>query len=142
MGYEMVKLPEEAKEVFNKQKIIPLATVDKAGKPNVVMVAFWWFIDDDNVAVVENFFKKTHDNLAATKWATMVAFDMSIHKSYQIKCKAEQVTSGPIFEEGRKRVEEFKKKNPLELPARTVWKLKVEELWFQAPGPDAGKRLA
>ncbi len=138
----MVKVPVDAKEVFNKQKIIPLATVDKAGKPNVVMVAFWWFIDDENVAVVENFFKKTHDNLAATKWASMVAFDMSIHKSYQIKCKAEQITSGPIYEEGRKRVEEFKKKNPLELPARTVWKLKVEELWFQAPGPDACKRLA
>ncbi len=137
----MVKVPVETKEVFNKQKIIPLATVDKAGKPNVVMVAFWWFIDDENVAVVENFFKKTHDNLAATKWASMVAFDMSIHKSYQIKCKAEHVTSGSIFEEGKMRVEEFKKKNPIELPARAVWKLKVEELWFQAPGPDAGKRL-
>jgi predicted pyridoxine 5'-phosphate oxidase superfamily flavin-nucleotide-binding protein len=133
----MVKVSEEVKEVFNKQRIIPLATVDKQGKPNVVMVAFWWFIDD-----VENFFQKTHDNLAATKWGCLVAYDMSVHKSYQIKCKAELVTSGPLFEEGKQRVEEYKKKNPVELPARAVWKLGVEELWFQAPGPNAGKRLA
>ncbi len=138
----MVKISEEARAVFEKQRIIPLATVDKAGKPNVVMVAFWWFIDDEHVAVVENFLQKTRDNLATTKWGCMVAYDMSIHKSYQIKGKAELVTSGPVFEEGKKRVEEFKKKNPMELPARAVWKIKVEEIWFQAPGPDAGKRLA
>jgi hypothetical protein len=72
----------------------------------------------------------------------MVAYNMDIHKSYQIKCKAELVTSGPIFDEGKKRVEEFKKKNPMELPARAVWKLSVEELYFTAPGPNVGKRLA
>lgn len=56
--------------------------------------------------------------------------------------EAELVTSGPIFDEGKKRVEEFKKKNPMELPARAVWRLSVEELYFTAPGPNAGKRLA
>jgi predicted pyridoxine 5'-phosphate oxidase superfamily flavin-nucleotide-binding protein len=138
----MVKVPEEAKAVFDKERIIPLATVDKAGKPNVVMVAFWWWVDDEHVAVVENFLQKTHDNLAATKWGCMVAYDMSVHKSYQIKCKAEYLTSGPLFDEGRKRVEEFMKNNPMEMPGRAVWKLKVEELYFTAPGPNAGKRLA
>jgi len=72
----------------------------------------------------------------------MVAYDMAIHKSYQIKCKAELVTSGPLFDEGKKRVEEYRKQAPVELPARAVWKLKVEELYFTAPGPTAGKRLA
>ncbi len=37
---KMVKIPEEARAVFDKQRVIPLATVDKTGKPNVVMVAF------------------------------------------------------------------------------------------------------
>jgi hypothetical protein len=72
----------------------------------------------------------------------MVAYDMSVHKSYQIKCKAEYLTSGPLFDEGRKRVEEFIKNNPMEMPGRAVWKLKIEELYFTAPGPNAGKRLA
>lgn len=138
----MVKVPEEARAVFDKQRVIPLATVDNKGKPNVVMVAFWWWIDDEHVAVVENFLQKTRDNLASTKWGCLVAYDMSVHKSYQVKCKAELLTSGPVFDEGKKRVEEYMKKAPVELPARAVWKLKVEELWFQAPGPNAGKRLA
>ena len=70
----------------------------------------------------------------------MVAYNMEIHKSYQIKCKAEPVPSGPLFEEGKKRVEEYKKKASVELPAKAVWNLKVEELYFTAPGQTAEKR--
>jgi hypothetical protein len=33
------------------------------------MVAFWWWVDDEHVAIVENFLQKTHDNLTTTKWA-------------------------------------------------------------------------
>jgi hypothetical protein len=138
----MVKVPEEARAVFDKQRVIPLATADKSGKPNVVMVAFWWWIDDEHIAVVENFLQKTHENLAATKWGCMVAYNMEIHKSYQVKCRAELVTSGPLYEEGKKRVEEYRKKAPVELPAKAVWRLGVEELYFTAPDPNAGKRLA
>ena len=138
----MAKVPAEAKAVFEKQGPLPLATADKTGKPNVVMVAFWWWIDDENIAVVENFLRKTHDNLASTKWASMVSYDMSVRKSYQIKCKAEYLTSGPLYDEAKRRVEEYRKKAPIELPARGVWKLKVEELYLQTPGPDAGKKLA
>ncbi len=114
----MVKVPEEARAVFEKQRVIPLATVDKSGKPNVVMVAFWWWIDDEHVAVVENFLHKTHDNLAATKWGCMVAYNMEIHKSYQIKCKAELVTSGPLFDEGRRGSRSTGRRPPWSSPPR------------------------
>ena len=50
----------------------------------------------------------------------MVAYNIEIDKSYQIKCKAELVPSGPLFEEGKKRVEEYKKKASVELPAKAV----------------------
>ena len=71
----------------------------------------------------------------------MVAYDMAIHKSHQIMCNAELLAFGPIFDEGKKRVEQYTKKAPVERPTQAVWKLKVEKLQFQAPGQNARKRL-
>ena len=136
----MVKVSPEIKAAFEKQRVIPMATADKKARPNVILVGMWYWADDETLVVSDNYLNKTKANLLENP---VVAFNgWADQKSYQIKCKAEYLTSGPLFEEGRKRVEEFMKKNPIEMPGKAVWKLKVEELYFTAPGPNAGKRLA
>jgi predicted pyridoxine 5'-phosphate oxidase superfamily flavin-nucleotide-binding protein len=128
----MVTIPAEAKEVFNKQRIIPFATVDSTGKPNNVVVAFWWFEGDDTIVIVDNFLGKSRKNLEATKWAAVNAYDMSKHLAYQIKGKTEIQTSGKHME---------KAKTPMEMPAKAVVILKAEEIYFMAPGPKVGQKI-
>ena len=67
---------------------------------------------------------------------------MSVHKAYQIKCKAEYLTSGPIFEVRKDKMEELMKGSTKQLPAKAVWLLKAEEIYTIAPGPESGKKIA
>jgi len=138
----MVKIPEEAKAVFMKQKVIPLATVTADGKPHEVYFMFWWWVDDEHMAVVENLFHKTHENLAAKGWASVSAYDMSVHKAYHLKCKAEYKTSGPLYDVRKEKMEALMPGSTQKLPARGVWLLKAEEIYFIAPGPESGKKIA
>ncbi|MCX6643024.1 MAG: pyridoxamine 5'-phosphate oxidase family protein [Candidatus Bathyarchaeota archaeon] len=135
----MVTIPAEAKEVFNKQRIIPFATVDSTGKPNNVVVAFWWFEGDDTIVIVDNFLGKSRKNLEATKWAAVNAYDMSKHLAYQIKGKTEIQTSGKHLEKAKLMVKEAK--TPMEMPAKAVVILKAEEIYFMAPGPKVGQKI-
>jgi predicted pyridoxine 5'-phosphate oxidase superfamily flavin-nucleotide-binding protein len=138
----MVNIPEEAKAVFSKQKVIPIATVSSDGKPHEVYFMFWWWVDNEHMAIVENLFNKTHDNLVKKGWASVSAFDMSVHKAYQIKCKAEYLTSGPLYEMRKEKMEEIMKDSTQQLPAKAVWLLKAEEIYSIVPGPEAGKKIA
>jgi predicted pyridoxine 5'-phosphate oxidase superfamily flavin-nucleotide-binding protein len=138
----MVKIPEEAKAVFTKQRAIPMATVTADGKPHGVYFMLWWWVDDEHMAVVENFFHKTHDNLSSKGLCSISAYDMSVHKAYQIKCSAKNLTSGPLYEARKQKMEEVMKGSSEKLPAKSVWLLKAEEIYFIAPGPEAGKKIA
>ena len=103
---------------------------------------FWWWVDDEHVAIVENFFQKTHDNLTAKGWASISAYDMSVHKAYQIKCRVEYLTSGPLYDLRKEKMEEIMKGSTQQLPARAVWLLKAEEIYWITPSSEAGKRIA
>jgi uncharacterized protein len=138
----MVKIPEEAKAVFSKQRVIPIATVSGDGKPHEVYFMFWWWVDDEHMAVVENLFHRTHENLAAKGWASVSAYDMSVHKAYHLKCSAKLLTSGPLYEARKQKMEEIMKGSTEKLPAKAVWLLKAEEIYSIAPGPESGKRIA
>ena len=138
----MVKIPEEAKPVFEKQRVLPFATATSDGVPNSVFVAFWWFEGDDTVVVIDNFLGKTRRNLEANPWGTVTAFDMEKHKAYQLKGRAVIQTEGPRVERGKAMAKKFKEDRNMEMPAKAAVVLTVEEVYFLAPGPDAGKRLA
>jgi predicted pyridoxine 5'-phosphate oxidase superfamily flavin-nucleotide-binding protein len=138
----MVKVPEEAKAVFNKQRVIPIATVSGDGRPHEVYFMFWWWVDDEHMAIVENLFNKTHDNLVAKGWASISAFDLGAHRAYQLKCKAEHQQSGPLFDLRKQKMEEIMEGSTKQLPARSVWLLKVDEIYWITPSPEAGKKIA
>ncbi|MBN2336590.1 pyridoxamine 5'-phosphate oxidase family protein [Candidatus Bathyarchaeota archaeon] len=135
----MANLPKEAQETFTKQRVISLGTVDAEGKPNTSYVAFWWFEDDETVVLVDNFMRKTRANLENSGWAAVSAYNMDIHRAYQLKGKAVIETEGPRVERGKKMAEKFEKERGMKMPAKAAIAVKVEEIYYLQPGPEAGK---
>ncbi|MBT3283481.1 pyridoxamine 5'-phosphate oxidase family protein [Candidatus Bathyarchaeota archaeon] len=138
----MVQVPKEAQEIYTKQRIISLATVDAEGKPNTSYVAFWWFEDDETIVLIDNFMKKTRANLEATGWAALSGYDMDIHRAFQIKGKATIETEGPRVERGKMMAAQFEKERGMKMPAKAAIAVKVTEVYYLQPGPDAGKAVA
>lgn len=137
----MVKIPEEAKEIFTKQRVISLGTVDGKGMPNTSYVAFWWFEDDETVVLVDNFMKKTRANLESSGLAALSAYDMDIHRAYQLKGKATIETEGPRVERGKMMADKFEKERRMKMPAKAAISVRIEEIYYLQPGPEAGKAL-
>ncbi len=46
---------------------------------------------------------KSRKNMEETGWASVSAYDMSIHKAYQIKGTVEIKSEGPEYEKGKMR---------------------------------------
>ena len=131
----MVKVPENIKEAFNTQRVIPMATVNKEGVPNVIYVAIWWW-EDETLCVVNNFLNKTYANVKATGWVSFVCYGKN--GSFQIKCKAEDIKEGALYEKGHKMATE--RENPL--PGKSVVACKVIEIYQGSGGKGAGDKLA
>ena len=131
----MVNVPSEIKEIFTKQRAIPMATVNKEGVPNVIYVGMWWWEDDDKLCVVNNYLNKTLKNITETGKASYVCNGAG--GSFQIKCDAEDVTSGPIYEKGHKIATDRDKP----YPGRSVVVCKVTEIYKASGGPGAGDKL-
>lgn len=137
LGVMMVAVPEEVKAVFDKQRVISMATADKEGVPNVILVGMWWWDDDETVCVVDNYLNKTRRNLLENPRVSFVAWDREARKSFQIKCGVEVVSDGPLYEKGRKKATE--RERPL--PGRAVVVCKVGEVYQAAAGKGAGDRI-
>lgn len=137
----MVQVPKEAQEIFTKQRIISLATVDENGKPNTSYVAFWWFEDDETIVLVDNYMKKARANIESTGWAALSAYNMDIHRAFQIKGKAAIETEGPRMERGKMMAKKFEKERGMKMPAKAAVAIKVDEVYYLQPGPEAGKAV-
>lgn len=135
-----MKLPTDLEPVFKKQATLSLATADKQGKPNSSYVRFWW-IQDDKVVLINNFMNKARLNMEETGWASVSAYDMEIHKAYQVKGKVEFKTTGPEYEQGKAMAKKFYKENGMMLPAKEAIILTPTEVYYLQPGPDAGKKV-
>lgn len=138
----MVQVPKEAQEIFTKQRVISLATVDENGKPNTSYVAFWWFEDDETIVLVDNYMKKARANLESNGWAALSAYNMDIHRAFQIKGKAVVETEGSRVERGKMMAAQFEKERGMQMPAKAVIAVKVDEIYYLQPGPEAGKPVA
>jgi predicted pyridoxine 5'-phosphate oxidase superfamily flavin-nucleotide-binding protein len=132
----MVKVSVEIMDTFTVQRIIPFATVNEAGVPNVIYVGMWWWEDDETLCVVNNYLRKTLANVESNGWACFVC--QGKNGSYQIKCKAENQMEGPLYEKARKRATE--RERPF--PGKSVVVCKVVEVYRGSSGKGAGDKLA
>lgn len=132
----MVKLPSDVKDVLLKQKLLPIATANAKGVPNVVFVGMWKFLDDENIMIVDNFFNKTRKNLEENPRVAIVAYDAETKKSYQVKGSITIETEGSHYDEAAQMAASKK------LPGKAAVIMHVEEIYNAAYGPNAGMQIA
>jgi len=132
----MVKMPKEVMDMFNDWGVSKaIATVDSAGKLNVVPVLTFSVVDEETLAFADVFLGKTKANLDATKTVAVTAFKGT--KGYQIKGTfLEFQDAGAIFAKKKELVKE-----KLKLDAKSVGLINVEEVYSVSVGPEAGKKL-
>lgn len=105
-------------------------------------MAFWWFEDDETIVLVDNYMKKARANLESSGWAALSAYDMDIHRAFQLKGKATIETEGHRVERGKMMADKFEKERGMKMPAKAAIAIKVEEIYYLQPGPEAGKAVA
>jgi hypothetical protein len=132
----MVKLPSDVKEVMLKQKLLPIATANSKGVPNVVFVGMWKLLDDENLMIVDNFLNKTRKNLEENPRIAIVAYDGETRKSYQIKGSITIETEGSHYDDATQMAASKK------LPGKAAVIVHVEEIYNAAYGPNAGMQIA
>ena len=137
MVSSMVKLTEEIKIAFSKVKIFPVATASKDGIPNVVPMGFCLLMDDETIWLADNFMVKSLANLKENPHVAIYVWGSDTGGCFQIKGKADVISTGEKFEKMRSMVHEAKPG----LPAKTLVEVKISEVFQCSPGPDAGKKL-
>ena len=133
----MVKFNAEMKSEFQKLKTIYLATASKAGVPNVVPIGAMFLIDDETLWVIDNFMKKTMNNVKENPVATLDIWNPDGTMSYQVKCDVKYENSGADYEKAKDMMHQKR----ADLPAKGLLKLTFKEIYQVKPGPGAGDKL-
>ena len=131
----MAKINKEMRTLLEETDIWVLATADNNGIPNAVPILFVKLMDNDSLLLVDNFMKKTVDNISINpNVAISVWKDLT---GYQFKGKAKIETSGPNFETGKKVVQVKEPK----LTPKGIVLVDIDSIYITSPGPDAGKEV-
>ena len=134
----MVSIPKEVQEFFaGKMGWVATSTID--GEPNVTPKGTVQVLDDQHVVFGDLFSLKTRQNLERNPKVAITVIDPGAAKGYQVKGTAELLTSGPLFD---KLAAQIKAKGVVGMPMRYAVKIRVEAVYDQSAGPEAGKRIA
>ena len=134
----MVSIPKVVQE-FLPGKMGWVATASKSGQPNVTPKGSLKLLDDQHVMFADLFSLKTRQNLKENPQIAVTVIDPGTAKGYQIKGKAEFLTSGPLFDQMATQIKGSPKGLP---PLQYLVKITVEAVFDQSVGPDAGKQIA
>ena len=134
----MVSIPKHVQE-FLPGKLGWVATASKSGEPNATPKGTVKVLDDQHVIFADLFSLKTRQNLQENPQVAVTVIDPATAKGYQIKGRAEMLTSGPTFEEMAKLLKGSPKALP---PLQYLVKISVEAVYDQSVGPEAGKQIA
>ena len=93
--------------------------------------------DMETVWIVDNYMCKTLANLKENPRASMDIWDPDTPESYQLKFSATVEDSGADYE----KAVAFAHAKSEKYPAKSLVKLKVEEVYSVTPGPGAGRKL-
>ncbi|MBR2255457.1 MAG: pyridoxamine 5'-phosphate oxidase family protein [Candidatus Methanomethylophilaceae archaeon] len=133
----MAALPPQAAELFSKQKPFFLATASKDGIPNVVPVGMFFVGEDGKLWLVDNYLCKTLKNIKENPWVAFDIWNPESPESYQVKGKAEIVSSGPDYE----KAVAFAHSKKETFPAKNLIKVDPTCVYYTTPGDHAGKKL-
>ncbi len=98
-----------------------LTTVDARGIPNSVYVLSMQLLEDGRIAIMDNYFSKTRENIKNGGKGTFL-FLAKPRKPYQAKGSIEYLTSGSVYEELKASVDP-------KHPRLAAAVLRVEELY-------------
>jgi adenylate cyclase len=88
--------------------VIPpvLATCSTSGEPNITHVSQLYLVDEDHVAVSNQFFSKTAANLRTNPQASVLVTDSQTYDTFHLDLWYERTeTTGPLFDELRAQIE-------------------------------------
>lgn len=128
-------LNEDMIDAIEKDNVVFLSTCAD-DIPNVVPIGFARPLDDEKILLVDNFMKKTRENLEKNPRAALVIRDAS-KCPYQFKGTVEIHTSGELFDEAVDWATSVMSK----LSPKAAIVFKVQEIYSVQPGPDAGNRV-
>jgi predicted pyridoxine 5'-phosphate oxidase superfamily flavin-nucleotide-binding protein len=142
-----MKIPDNVKSAYKsalKYRRVSLGTCSRAGIPNTVPIGVGKFVDDETLAVVDNYFLKTRKNLEENPHAA-VSFWVSEEKDgklitkegYQMKGTVTIQESGPLFEQIKAETKAIR----ADFPVKAIVLIKVQEIYDVKAGADAGKRV-
>lgn len=126
---------EDMMDAIEKDNVVFLSTCSD-DEPNVVPIGFARPLDDEKILLVDNYMKKTRENLEKNPRASLVIRDAS-KCPYQFKGTVEIITSGELFDEAVDWATSVMSK----LSPKAAILFKVDEIYSIQPGPDAGNRV-
>ena len=130
-------LTAEIQDAINRADLLPFATATPDGIPNVVPVKYVWVAAPDTLWIADNYFDKTLANLRANPQAALYVWSADPKLCVQIKGDITLHTEGPDYEAMRARTRAEKP----DIPARSLVKLRVREIFQCLPGDGPGRRL-
>ena len=108
-----MEMNKEIQDMIN-ENVVHLATTSGDGKPNVVPVGGIRAISESKLLIVDVLFDKTKKNLLENPGVAIAVevLGKGAPRGYQLKGRATIHTSGELFEEAEKMVEEMRKRRP------------------------------
>ncbi|GAF98294.1 unnamed protein product [marine sediment metagenome] len=88
----MIKVSEEIKKLI-KENPLAFATVDEAGNPNVIGVAYVKVVSKNQILITDNYMKQTEKNLQKNNNVCLAVWDKNWN-GYKLVGKAKYFTSG------------------------------------------------
>ena len=126
---------EEMMDAIEKDNVVFLSTCS-GDIPNVVPIGFARPINSETILLVDNYMKKTRENLEKNPHASLVV-RVSSKCPFQFKGTVEILTSGEYFDEAVDWATSVMSK----LSPKAAIIFKVKEIYSIQPGPDAGIKV-
>ena len=134
----MARITAQMRGVAEKAAAFVVATATASGEPNVVPMTFARILSDDEVLLMDNFLRKTMENIRANPRVAISVWRQGPSEGYQLKGEARIETAGEVFEDGVKWVQD---KSP-KLNPRAAVVVKVDSIYLLTPGLEAGNRVS
>jgi len=133
----MAKITQDMKDMAANARPCIMATASKNGKPNGVPIGLVKIISDDEIMLVDNFMHKTRQNLDENPMVAVSFWRTEVRYGYQFKGKARVETSGKLFDEATRWVQERGR----QYSPKAVVVVKVDEIYYIGAGKDSSIRL-